>query len=352
MIEVVSLQIFVHEYTVGGGFAEETIPPGLLPEGYAMLSTLLTELRQLKKHEILISLDYRLQYLPLPADKIIPVPKGQFEKTFDYLVQQSEAVFLIAPETGGMLAYLTEKVQEKGKILLGADVQSVKIAADKFLTYQLLKNQGIPVPESVYLSCPEDLFDHGHHLNYPLVLKPIDGVGCTDVYLISNHDELKLAFAKIQTKANTDRQPFILQEFVEGTPASVSLLVNGPECFPLTLNSQNIKKAFHMEYLGGVVPLEHPLAEQAFSTAKKVCSLLKGLKGYVGVDLILTDREAVVVEINPRLTTSYCGIAKASAGNLAELIIAACCHGKLPDSFSLGSQVDFSATKLPSLTER
>ena len=46
--------------------------------------------------------------------------------------------------------------------------------------------------------------------------------------------------------------------------------------------------------------------------ARRTCRGLPGLKGYVGVDVVLTDTDAFVIEVNPRLTTSYLGV-RASA---------------------------------------
>jgi predicted ATP-grasp superfamily ATP-dependent carboligase len=50
----------------------------------------------------------------------------------------------------------------------------------------------------------------------------------------------------------------------------------------------------------------------------------RGLCGYVGVDLIIPEsmpRQPVVVEINPRLTTSYLGYRALAESNLAEWLL-------------------------------
>ncbi|MCA9021743.1 MAG: ATP-grasp domain-containing protein, partial [Planctomycetaceae bacterium] len=55
-----------------------------------------------------------------------------------------------------------------------------------------------------------------------------------------------------------------------------------------------------------------------------VCDLLPGLAGYVGFDILLPDdtpNEPVLVEINPRLTTSYTGYRRLTQDNLAARII-------------------------------
>ena len=45
-----------------------------------------------------------------------------------------------------------------------------------------------------------------------------------------------------------------------------------------------------------------------------------GLRGYVGVDLVLGD-EPFVVDVNPRLTTSYVGLSKVTGFNVADTMV-------------------------------
>ena len=59
-------------------------------------------------------------------------------------------------------------------------------------------------------------------------------------------------------------------------------------------------------------------------TALAACRSIPGLRGYVGVDLIIPSAESgrpVVVEINPRLTTSYLGYRALAENNLAEWML-------------------------------
>ena len=69
---------------------------------------------------------------------------------------------------------------------------------------------------------------------------------------------------------------------------------------------------------------------------------MPGLCGYVGVDVVLTKSEPVVIEVNPRLTTAYLGVRSVIAENVAAMAIAAC-EGALPEPPRLGRSVHFSA---------
>ena len=55
--------------------------------------------------------------------------------------------------------------------------------------------------------------------------------------------------------------------------------------------------------------------------AQQVAAALPTLWGYVGVDIILTDHGAVVLDVNPRLTAAYAGLHASIGCNPAGLVI-------------------------------
>jgi len=69
----------------------------------------------------------------------------------------------------------------------------------------------------------------------------------------------------------------------------------------------------------------------------------------VGVDLILTESEAVVIEVNPRLTTAYLGVRWAIDANTAALALDACA-GVLPSSVPVRRMVRFTTSGRVSIT--
>jgi hypothetical protein len=55
--------------------------------------------------------------------------------------------------------------------------------------------------------------------------------------------------------------------------------------------------------------------------ARAAIDVVPGLLGYVGVDVLLgDDGQDWVIEINPRLTTSYVGLRALAASNLCEAL--------------------------------
>jgi predicted ATP-grasp superfamily ATP-dependent carboligase len=67
--------------------------------------------------------------------------------------------------------------------------------------------------------------------------------------------------------------------------------------------------------------------------------------------MILTDKEPVIMEVNPRLTVSYIGLRKAANFNPAEAIINAVIRRKLPANIQNRGYTFFSKVQVPSLPQ-
>jgi hypothetical protein len=122
---------------------------------------------------------------------------------------------------------------------------------------------------------------------------------------------------------------------------------------PITLNQQLIilgSPNSSSSYNGGIVPLHHSLERRAMETARKAVESVNGLVGYVGVDMVLTRRGPLIMEINPRLTTSYVGLTKVVNFNPAQAIIDAVVEGRLPEKVQASGCAFFSKVKVQSLS--
>ncbi|HWQ70071.1 MAG TPA: ATP-grasp domain-containing protein [Patescibacteria group bacterium] len=319
----------MHESITAGGLSESSIPPTLLAEGRMMLEALLADLLDLQEHRLFVQVDRR--YLPQlhtrPGLQVVD-SRNSYSQCFRQMVDEADAVFLIAPETSGLLEAMTGIVEACGKLVIGSSAAGIKAAGDKTQTYRLLKAHGIPTPRTLRLRSADDPASIGRRLGYPVVVKPLDGVGCRGVFIARQQSELEQTIAAARQKAPD--AILLAQTYIDGVAASVSFLTDGSRSLPLTLNLQEIRGRSRLRYHGGRIPFDHPLRTLAFRRANQVVQAIPGLKGYVGIDLVLTDRDAVVIEVNPRLTTSYVGVRKVLRQNPAALILDAVA-GTLPD---------------------
>jgi len=328
------MRIFICEYVAGGGLAGEPLPPTLLREGAAMLRAVLADFVTLDAHHIITTRDARLAD-DLPARRIQTVGPGRFEAVFDACLSACDAALVVAPEATGVLAGLTERVEAAGILNLGSSSAAIRVAADKLRTIDRLASAGLPVPPTIAAETPAE----AARLGFPLVLKPRDGVGCLGVRAVA--DAVFLEEAWREATAESPGSPLIAERLVSGRPASVSLVSDGCRAVALSLNAQTIVEEKRFEYRGGIVPLDHPLRERALEVAARACHAVPGLRGYVGVDMVLGD-DAILLEINPRLTTAYVGLRRALDQNLAGALLAAA-RGELPDRIACVARAHFSA---------
>ena len=343
------MRLLVYEHISGGGYAGKPISLSVLSEGFGMLRSIVSDFKS-AGHEVTVLLDARLSKLnpPIVADCIIPVfyPE-EAEKLLINAAKINDAVYVIAPETGQTLQSLVELVESIGKVSLNCDARAIQKVADKAVLYEMLKKNGLATPNTVMLNVDVGLAEVKQIIrskfSYPVVFKPVDGVSCGGLSIVKEGAQVEKAVAKI--KAESAGKHFIVQEFTDGEAASVSVLCTGGKALAISLNRQNVKVAGPeavSSYEGGTVPFNHPLKQEAFSVGEKVAESFSGLRGYVGVDLVLVKDKPFVVDVNPRLTTSYVGLCRVAAFNVAEALVNAVLKRKLPTKQEIGGFVYFS----------
>jgi len=335
--------VLIFEYFCGGGCPEGRLPQGLAAEAFGMLWAVLQDFGDWGAVRTITALDRRFeQILPglksgaLPADTVFPAIPGDHENTFLSLLKYCEAVLIIAPETDGILSILAEQAEGAGKRLLGSSPTAAAAAGNKAVCSRLFDLAALPAPETRVASfdaAPQVAF----RLGCPLVVKPLDGVGSEGVCLLDRISDLPAVLERI--RQSTVQEQIVLQRPAQGIPASVSLLIAGERCLPLSLNRQLMDAELPFQYKGSQWPFLPPSRERALDLACRAVRLIPGLNGYVGVDVVLGEEDATLIEINPRLTTSYIGLRQVARANLAQAMWAACIEGVLPDCIPLEGSV-------------
>jgi hypothetical protein len=203
-------------------------------------------------------------------------------------------------------------IEQLGGRLLSPGSDFIQIAADKHLTTEAMRRAGIPAPRGKVWSSDETV----SAVSFPAVIKPIDGCGSQDVRRLNSVEQLEDAAAG----------RWRIEEYIAGTPASVSILCGPGGNWPLAACEQRLSDDGRFAYLGGRLPLAPDLDGRARRLAERAIEALPPTIGYVGVDLVLGDATDgsgdCIVEVNPRLTTSYVGLRAASNLNMARAMLA------------------------------
>jgi len=349
-----TLRILVYEHVSGGGFADEAISASVLSEGFGMLRTLAADFKA-AGHHVTTMLDARIARLnpPIPADCVVPVFSCQETRAnLRKLSEQVDAAYIIAPETDSVLRSLVETVEQSGAASLNCESGAVEKVSGKGGVYEFMRKLGLPAPKTLTFAVTDNVKEivkgvRGG-LGFPVVFKPFDGVSCGGVSVVREEVQVAGAVAKIKVESSGKR--FLVQELVEGAATSVSLFSTGSRVVPVTLNRQKVvieTPEACSRYSGGSVPFAHPRRAEAFEAAEKLVGAVQGLRGYVGVDFVLTEEAAVAVEVNPRLTTSYVGLRRVVNFNPAQTILDAVLNRKLPTQVESRGCAYFSKVEAP-----
>ena len=304
-------RIFVCEYITGGGLTGEPIPVALAAAGDAMLRALLDDLRAIPTVKTATTRDARLASLDPDIETQVISPTGSVWDRWEQCIEAADAVWPIAPETGGVLERLSRCVLDKNRTLIGCHPRAVQVTASKYCTARELKRHHIPVPDTVHPNTELPASDSGW------VIKPDDGAGCEETYYFRRAEDV------ISSGKWTNGS--IVQPYIPGIPASLSVLCYHGSHTLLACNAQRIQISnYRLVYSGVAVNALGHRRHEFEELVKRVLEAMPGLRGYIGIDLVITESGPIVMEINPRLTEAYVGLRRSLGFNPAARVVDAC----------------------------
>ncbi len=311
------MNILIFEYITGGGMLGQPLSPSLEREGDLMLRAAVNDFQQLPDCSVFTLRDKRLGNGVEGAETIVIEPGEHYSEKLEQLACKKDALLIIAPEYDDILYSLCKRCSGQTFKLLNCEIETIRLTSNKYATYRHLLAHNVP-------QIPTCLTSDARHLGgEQFIMKPVDGAGCTEVSLLNNRSELQAA-ADLP-----DRNQYIFQPYVQGTHASLSLLCLQGRCSVLSCNEQYIREGNGR--LQWVKCNVNAFERDRFTPfCDRLVQALPGLCGYVGVDIVITGTQILLVEINPRLTTSYVGLGSVLCVNPAELILKCFLDRQLP----------------------
>ena len=387
-------RLFLYEFVTGGGWysVDPTVAPpvSLLREGRAMLQALASDLAAMPETHVVVLQDSRLPNLDVENCPVHTVRSSDEEQQLiRQMSSKADGTILIAPEFERLLLQRARWVEEAGGRLLSPSSEVIDLCGDKQRTEEHLAAAGVCVPEGFLAALNGNNEGEVHNeipgisFPFPIVLKRNDGAGSQGTRLLKSHAEFESVwnelrrnlqragtnvalcsetgrpFAERKTTmiegtiaSNTTLEPheWRIERFCPGVATSVAVLCGPKGNQPLLPCTQELSTDGNFQYLGGECPLPSDLAQRATRLAMDAVATLPSPVGYVGVDLVLGDNPNgtadVVIEINPRLTTSYVGLRQVAKTNLAAAMLEIASGDRFSTSFSLefsGQTVQFTS---------
>lgn len=359
------MRIGVLEWICGGGLhsLEPTqIPQSLRDEGLAMLRAVADDLVR-GGCEVALSLDRRLltahQFDEFASKFQVHCEVGfsqDLPTSWWEIAAQVDGLMVIAPEFSHILQNATERLAPVSKLLLNCQGEFLEASCDKWQTAQRLQAAGVRHPATQIVHQVTEQWIQQHRLaSRRWILKPRDGAGCEGIRLVADA-ALVDTLADVHM-AGTASQ-VILQPWHLGAAFSRSAIVDSAgRSHWLPLVTQDFAASDSLLYRGGRVfetvgsCYEDPRSAKRFESLPldevldaTVLALGAGARGWIGVDLLYCEagNEWVVIEVNPRLTTSFTGLNMARGGGLMEQVVRAC-RGREVAVGSAGRALAFNA---------
>ncbi|MCD4840470.1 MAG: ATP-grasp domain-containing protein [Methanosarcinales archaeon] len=186
--------------------------------------------------------------------------------------------------------------------------------SDKAWLAEKLKILNLPHPFTVpldSLKTPEDWTG-----GYPAIIKPRLGAGGMENRLVIDLKDLEMTMNVL------DSSQYLLQEYINGTVTSVSIISTGKQAVAIAVNEQlagiDTLTGMPFAYCGNITPYISEYNDWMRETSMNLAKEL-ALVGSNGVDFIITDKGPVVLEVNPRFQGSIDTVERSTGLNIFRL---------------------------------
>lgn len=243
------------------------------------------------------------------SDKFYQVPFSSDPKFSDSILEicEKEKIDIFIPIIDRSFPVLARKKQafdENNTFLLLPGLQNILTCVDKFKTYQFLKKNNIPTPET-YLSYKNIKFDK------PLIIKIRKyGIGSQNVFKLDDKNEM-LFYTK-------NRKNYILQEYIDGREFTADCLSNldGSHFITAVIRERlEIKNGLAVK----IKFVEKKLASEILVFIKKISELLN-LPGAYNIQGFITNKNIYFTEINPRFAGGHAFTIEAGLNSIEYII--------------------------------
>ncbi len=301
------MKVVLFEYATGGGLRDGGgRSSALAREGELMVRALGDGLAAIDGVRLVTVRDARLPPPDYPTEVAWVGEGGDWGAVMARALDAADAFWPIAPETGGLLADLCRLAQKRRRLLLNAPASVVEETGAKHRAFLRLRRCGVRCVdthrlESFRFPCDQDM-----------VVKPDDGVGCESTYLLRAGDTPP---SDLPVRGNGG---YLCQPYLAGTAASLSVIYS-PATPPRILGVNRQEVALHGCRFHLRACHVNALARRALDFEGLAAGVQRGFPdvvGYVGVDFIIAGDGALhVLEVNPRITSSFAGLAASTGVN-------------------------------------
>lgn len=234
---------------------------------------------------------YRRGYVRVP---MLSADEGQgsqdaFAESLDTYIRQHGIEGVIGGDIAstGVLHAVRDRLDEVA-VFPTSDAETLQMLDDKWRFQQFLVDHAIPIPQACLLDDPAQVEAAVDSLRFPLVVKPLFGESGHGIAMLKDMAALR---AHLRLASRYAKPPLLLQEYVAGSDADISVLA---------LEGQVICYVLHARRNGGCT-LEFMRNNEALRIAGQIVKAAQ-FSGVANIDLRIDEATGTVtvLECNPR----------------------------------------------------
>ncbi len=193
---------------------------------------------------------------------------------------------------------IVAQVSEELSLPCYIDAATATNVSKKSYMKKIFVENGVPTSQYVIL---KDLdFEKFKHLEFPIIVKPVDSYSSRGVKKVVNNEELSLAFD--EAKKISREGTVVVEEFVEGEEVTVDVYVeNGKAKILTTSNSDKVKgEGFVIHRTRNPASISDEIFEKIKDTAQKIAEGFKLKDTPMLIQLITDGKRISVIEFCAR----------------------------------------------------
>jgi len=240
-----------------------------------------------------VSTDYdtsdKLYFEPLTAEDVLSI----YEK------EQPEGVIV---QFGGQTPLnIANELAEAGVRILGTSPASIDLAEDRDRFGRMMRDLGIPMPQSGMASNLEEALGIAGQIGYPLIVRPSYVLGGRGMQIVYDEEMLK-EYVAAAVSVTPDR-PILIDRFLENAiEAEVDAIADGTDAFVPAVMEHIEFAGVHSGDSACVIPsvsIPRRHVDTIYDYTKRIARAL-GVVGLINVQYAIAKDIVYVLEANPR----------------------------------------------------
>ncbi len=257
------------------------------------------------------------------SDSHYVIPMAASKDYLDKVINicKNNGIKLIFPGTDQELKILSKNrllFKNINTLLIVQPEKLLDIFSSKYNTYQFLKDNGIPVPETMLIDGKVDIKKVVSRFGFPVILKPDFSNGSKNIYLAHGKEELNLYLQLSKNKQ------YVVQQYLPDEDEEYTCAV---------FNCKRLKEPYVIIFKRKLVEGVSGIAEVIFdedimSVCRKVAKY-SDLEGAINIQLRKFKNIPFIFEINPRYSSTV-GIRANCGFNDVQMAVDYFLFGKTP----------------------